>query len=226
MSLSVDLDFLSSAFKAVTRTDYIDIVPKQKAPDYASSFDLDTLHARSLQWSKVSRDVSPPPTPRAPLSPPVSNVKAPSASSAASPPVTKSGDSAPSGVYTGPVTRSRKRKRMGEINVLYRHKTLKINVDIDDHSVLDVKLKIQEEEGLTPEQLGGLIFSGSVLDDGKKLGDCNVQIGEKKMGQIMHFISFQFTCRLLSPSCSETKDYATHKRRWCCICQNSHRENH
>jgi len=177
MSLSVDLDFLSSAFKAVTRTDYIDIVPKQKAPDYASSFDLDTLHARSLQWSKVSRDVSPPPTPRAPLSPPVSNVKAPSASSAASPPVTKSGDSAPSGVYTGPVTRSRKRKRMGEINVLYRHKTLKINVDIDDHSVLDVKLKIQEEEGLTPEQLGGLIFSGSVLDDGKKLGDCNVQIG-------------------------------------------------
>ena len=82
----------------------------------------------------------------------------------ASPPVTKSGDSAPSGVYTGPVTRSRKRKRRGEINVLYRNKTLKMNVDIDDHSVLDIKLKIQAEEGLTPEQLGGLMFSGSFLE--------------------------------------------------------------
>ena len=187
MSLSVDLDFLSSAFKAVTRTDYIDIVPKQKAPYYARSFDLDTLHARSLQWCKVSRDVSPSPTPSALICPPVSNgnikAPAPSASSAASPPVSKSGDSAPSGVYTGPVTRSRKRKRKGEINVHYRHKTLKINVDIDDHSVLDVKLKIQEEEGLTPEQVGGLMFSGRFLDDREMLEDCNVQIGEKKMGQ-------------------------------------------
>ena len=190
------MDFVSSAFKAVTRTDYIDIVPKQKAPYYARSFDLDTLHARSLQWCKVSRDVSPSPTPSAPSSPPVSNgnVKAPSDSSAASPPVSKSGDRAraPSGVYTGPVTRSRKRKRLGEVNVLYRHKTLKINVDIGDHSVLDVKLKLQEEEGLTPEQLHGLLFFSSILDEGKKLGDCNVQIGEKQDQVVVNRCDSQF----------------------------------
>ena len=187
MSLSVDLDFLSSAFKAVTRTDYIDIVPKQKAPDYASSFDLDTLHARSLQWSKVSRDVSPPPTPSAPLSPPVSNVKTPSASTAASPPVLQSGDSAPSGVYTGPVTRSRKRKLewSGEINVLDRTKTLKFNVDLGDHSVLDVKLKIQEKVGFAPEQQKLFLF-GSQLDNGKKLEDSGVQIGEDIMIMTSH----------------------------------------
>ena len=82
--MSINLDFVSSAFKAVSRTGDIDIVPKQKAPDYASSFDLDTLHARSLQWSKVSREVSP--SPSAPVRLRAVS-KASPATSVASPPV-------------------------------------------------------------------------------------------------------------------------------------------
>ena len=176
MSMSINLDFVSSAFKAVSRTGDIDIVPKQKAPDYASSFDLDTLHARSLQWSKVSREVSP--SPSAPVRLRAVS-KASPAPSVASPPVSKSGDRAPSGVSPGPVTRSRKRKLewSGEINVLDRTKTLKFNVDLGDHSVLDVKLKIQDKVGFAPEQQELYLF-GSQLENGKKLEDSGVQIGE------------------------------------------------
>jgi len=172
MSMSINLDFVSSAFKAVSRTGDIDIVPKQKAPDYASSFDLDTLHARSLQWSKVSREVSPPPT----ISAPVRLQASVKAVRVASPPVSKSGDRAPSGASPGPVTRSRKRKLSGEINVLDRKNTLKFNVDLGDHSVLDVKLKIQDKVGFAPEQQK-LFLYGSQLENGKKLEDSGVQIG-------------------------------------------------
>ena len=185
MSMSINLDFVSSAFKAVSRTGDIDIVPKQKAPDYASSFDLDTLHARSLQWSKVSREVSPPPTISAPvrLQASVKSVRV------ASPPVSKSGDRAPSGASPGPVTRSRKRKLSGEINVLDRKYNLKFNVDLGDHSVLDVKLKIQEKMGFAPEQQKLYLF-GSQLENGKKLEDSGVQIGEdKKRILLIHHVN-------------------------------------
>ena len=52
MILSDNMDFLSSAFSAVTGP-ITNIVTKQKAPG-AKSFDLGSLHARSLQWSKVA----------------------------------------------------------------------------------------------------------------------------------------------------------------------------
>ena len=57
MSLSDNMDFLSSAFSAVTGP-ITHIVTKQKAPG-AKTFDLGSLHARSLQWSKVTADTKP-----------------------------------------------------------------------------------------------------------------------------------------------------------------------
>ena len=53
MNLSTSLDFLSGAFAAVSGTN---IVPKQKAIElgFDQSFDLGSLHARSLQWSKIT----------------------------------------------------------------------------------------------------------------------------------------------------------------------------
>ena len=58
MSLSSNLDFLSSAFSAVSGG--TEIVSKKKAPNYAQSFDLGSLHARSLQWSEVTGDTTSP----------------------------------------------------------------------------------------------------------------------------------------------------------------------
>ena len=51
MSLSSNLDFLSGAFSAVSG-DGGRIVPRQKAQD-APSFDLESLHSKSLQWSVI-----------------------------------------------------------------------------------------------------------------------------------------------------------------------------
>ena len=58
MSLSSNLDFLSGAFSAVSGIG-TKIVSKQKSPD-ARCFDLGSLHARSLQWSRVMADTTPP----------------------------------------------------------------------------------------------------------------------------------------------------------------------
>ena len=58
MSLSSNLDFLSSAFSAVSGG--TEIVSKKKAPNYAQSFDLGSLHARSLQWGQVTGDTTSP----------------------------------------------------------------------------------------------------------------------------------------------------------------------
>ena len=58
MSLSSNLDFLSGAFSAVSGIG-TKIVTKLKAPD-ARSFDLGSLHARSLQWSRDMADTTPP----------------------------------------------------------------------------------------------------------------------------------------------------------------------
>ena len=78
MSLAVNIDFLSGAFSAVTGP-ITHIVTKQKAP-HAPSFDLGSLHARSLQWSRVTADTTPPdPVPvakRAKISPVIGNSSA------------------------------------------------------------------------------------------------------------------------------------------------------
>ena len=53
MSLSTSLDFLSGAFAAVSGKR---ILPKQQAIERGvdQSFDLGSLHARSLQWSQIT----------------------------------------------------------------------------------------------------------------------------------------------------------------------------
>ena len=58
MSLSSNLDFLSSAFSAVSGIG-TEILPRAIAPVNAECFDLGSLHARSLQWSQVRVDTNP-----------------------------------------------------------------------------------------------------------------------------------------------------------------------
>ena len=58
MNLSSNLDFLSGAFSAVSG-DGTRIAPRQKAQG-APSFDLESLHSKSLRWSKVTTYSGPP----------------------------------------------------------------------------------------------------------------------------------------------------------------------
>ena len=137
MSLSTSLDFLSGAFAAVSGKR---ILPKQQAIERGvdQSFDLGSLHARSLQWSQVTIGGMGP---------------------------ALAGPSVP--VPEG----------FGQIFVrTFTGKTITIVVDLYNETVEALKLKIQNKEGISPDQQR-LIFAGTQLVDRRKLKEYDIRRG-------------------------------------------------
>ena len=140
MSLSTSLDFLSGAFAAVSGKR---ILPKQQAIERGvdQSFDLGSLHARSLQWSQITK-----------------------------------GGLVPA--LAGP---SAGAEGFGQIFVrTLTGKTITIVVDLYNETVEALKLKIQNKEGIPPDQQR-LIFVGYPMEDGRKLNEYNIQRGMNKL---------------------------------------------